>query len=261
MKKRIFSLFAIVGLAMATTLSLSMLTACDDDDDDDYLTETVDDDTDGDSSSDADSSSDDTTDDSSSDADSTFDSDSSITTVGEAIDLGLSVKWADINIGATLPADYGNYYAWGETTTKNSYRAGNSETYDKSGFTDISGTYTDAATRNWGGSWRMPTEAKFNELVDNCTWTWITQEDSDDQTINGYKVEGTSGNSIFLPAAGCYENSSLKYEGKCGKYWSSTALDGSINYFTYALNISSSQILVYNDIARYIGKSVRPVSE
>ena len=154
-------MFAIVGLAMATTLSLSMLTACDDDDDDDDLTETVYDD------DDADSSSDDTDGDSSTD-----DADDSSTTAGTAVDLGLSVKWATVNIGATLPADYGNYYAWGETETKDEYTEDNSVTYGDSSFGDISGDATyDAATANWGSSWRMPTYDEFKELLNDCTWT------------------------------------------------------------------------------------------
>ena len=215
-------MFTIVGLAVATTLSLSMLTACnDDDDDDDDLTETVDDD------DDADSSSDDTDgDDSSDDADdSSDDADSSSATAGTAVDLGLSVKWATVNIGATLPADYGNYYAWGETETKdkNKYTQHYSLTYGDSSFGDISGDATyDAATANWGSSWRMPTKAECQELVDDCTWTWTTQENSDGEKIKGYLVEGTNGNSIFLPAAGISYMLSIVNVGSNGWYWSST---------------------------------------
>ena len=179
-------------MAVATTLSLSMLTACDDDDDD--LTETVD------------------------DAD-----DSSSATAGIAVDLGLSVKWATVNIDATLPADYGNYYAWGETETKDEYSLDNSVTYGDSSFGDISGDATyDAATANWGSSWRMPTQTECQELVDDCTWTWTTQENSDGEYIKGYLVEGTNSNSIFLPAAGYRYGSSLYRAGTSGDYWSST---------------------------------------
>ena len=258
MKKRIFSLFAIVGLAMATTLSLSMLTACeDDDDDDDDLTETVDTDDDADSSddTDGDSSSDDT-DSSSDDA-----VDSSSATAGTAVDLGLSVKWATVNIGATLPADYGNYYAWGETETKDEYTSDNSVTNDDSSFGDISGDATyDAATANWGSSWRMPTEAECQELVDDCTWTWTTQENSDGEEINGYLVKGTNGNSIFLPAAGDRYGSSLYYDGTIGNYWSSSPY-ASHSYYAYDLNFYSSYLYVYNVYGRWYGRSVRPVSE
>ena len=256
MKKRIFSLFAIVGLAMATTLSLSILTACDDDDDDD-LTETVDTDDDADSSddTDGDSSSDDT-DSSSDDA-----VDSSSATAGTAVDLGLSVKWATVNIGATLPADYGNYYAWGETETKDEYTSDNSVTYGDSSFGDISGDATyDAATANWGSSWRMPTEAECQELIDDCTWTWTTQENSDGEEINGYLVKGTNGNSIFLPAAGRRYGSSLYYAGTDGYYWSSTPYASS-SYLAYSLYFPSSLRYVSSCYYRYYGGSVRPVSE
>ena len=233
MKKRIFSMFAIVGLAMATTLSLSMFTACDDDDDDDDLTETVDDDDDADSSS---------------------------ATAGTAVDLGLSVKWATVNIGATLPADYGNYYAWGETETKDEYTSDNSVTYGDSSFGDISGNATyDAATANWGSSWRIPTDVECQELIDDCTWTWTTQENSDGEDVNGYLVEGTNGNSIFLPAAGYRYGSSLNYAGTYGHYWSSTPYaSDSLNAF-YLYFRSSYHCVYYSN--RYGGRSVRPVSE
>ena len=247
-------MFAIVGLAMATTLSLSMLTACDYDDDDDDLTETVDDDDDADSSSDdADDSSDDT--DSSDDAD-----DSSSATAGTAADLGLSVKWATVNIGATLPADYGNYYAWGETETKDEYTWDNSVTYGDSSFGDISGDATyDAATANWGSSWRMPTKTECQELVDDCTWKWTTQENSDGEDVNGYLVEGTNGNSIFLPAAGFRNGSSLSYAGTRGYYWGSTPYAGdSDSAFSLYFTSRYRGVLSYN---RYNGKPVRPVSE
>ena len=234
MKKRIFSMFAIVGLAMATTLSLSMFTACDDDDDDDDLTETVDDDDDADSSS---------------------------ATAGTAVDLGLSVKWATVNIGATLPADYGNYYAWGETETKDEYTEDNSVTYGDSSFGDISGDATyDAATANWGSSWRMPTKAECQELINDCTWKWTTQENSDGEAVNGYLVEGTNGNSIFLPAAGGRNGSSLSLAGTNGYCWSSTPIASS-SYYAYNLFFYSSGHHVSDDGNRYYGRSVRPVSE
>ena len=76
---------------------------------------------------------------------------------------------------------------------------------------DISGnSQYDAATANWGGSWRMPKSTELKELIDNCTWTWTTQNG-----VNGYKVIGTNGNSIFLPAAGLY-GSLLDYAGSNG---------------------------------------------
>ena len=223
----------MVVLAMATTLSLSMLTACDDDDDDDDMTEIVDDDGD--------------------------DSETTGTINGyEYVDIGLSVKWATVNIGATLPADYGNYYAWGETATKDEYTEDNSVTYGDSSVEDFADNATyDAATANWGGTWRMPTEAECQELVEDCIWTWTTQKNSDGEDINGYLVEGTSGNSIFLPAAGYSLGSSLDYAGARGYYWSSSPEASIYAYHLYFYN--GNHYVDYDH--RYYGRSVRPVSE
>ena len=86
------------------------------------------------------------------------------------VDLGLSVKWATCNVGASTPEDYGDYYAWGETSTKSSYDIDNSTTFGKQ-MRSIAGNPTwDAARKNWGSPWRLPTEAEFQELIDNSTW-------------------------------------------------------------------------------------------
>ena len=124
----------------------------------------------------------------------------------EWVDLGLSVKWATCNVGASKPSDYGNYYAWGETKTKPTYTEENSKTYGKSSYNyDIGGkSSVDAARANWGGTWRLPTMAECQELVDKCTWTPTTQGGS-----NGCRVSGPNGNSIFLPAAGFYRENKL----------------------------------------------------
>ena len=136
-----------------------------------------------------------------------------------AIDLGLSVKWATCNVGASTSEFYGNYYAWGETSTKSEYWTSNSKTFGKN-LGDISGNAQyDAARANWGGSWRMPRKAEFDELRKHCTWQWTTQNG-----VKGYKVTSkTNGNSIFLPAAGWRYGSSSHHDvGEEGKYWSST---------------------------------------
>jgi hypothetical protein len=135
------------------------------------------------------------------------------------VDLGLpsGLKWATCNVGATKPEEYGDYYAWGETITKGDYNRDNSKTYGKN-MSDISGNVNyDAATANWGSSWRMPTKAEVEELVNNCTWTWTTQNG-----VNGMRVTGPNDNSIFLPAAGCYDGLSCYGINKSGYYWSST---------------------------------------
>ena len=172
----------------------------------------------------------------------------------EYVDLGLSVKWATCNVGASSPEGYGNYYAWGETTTKSSYTSDNSKTYGKS-MSNISGNANyDAARANWGGNWRMPTYAEMRELIDRCTWTWTTQNG-----VKGYKVKGPNGNSIFLPAAGCRDGSSLNDAGSHGYYWSSTP-HGSLSNRAYGLIFGSdSHYMSY--YYRSLGQSVRPILE
>ena len=180
------------------------------------------------------------------------------------VDLGLSVKWATCNIGASSPSAYGDYFAWGETTTKETYYSSNCPTYGLSysslqsqGYIDGEGNLTsqyDAARANWGGSWRMPTYDELNELRTKCTWTWTTQN-----SVNGYKVTGPSGASIFLPAAGSRGGSSLYDAGSCGYYWSSTPYGG-LDYLAYYLLFDSSYHYM-NCYDRYDGQSVRPVIE
>ena len=190
------------------------------------------------------------------------------------VDLGLSVKWATCNVGATTPEGYGNYYAWGETKPKS--------TYYWSTYKYCNGTYRsmtkyctdsyygtvdnkttleltdDAARVNWGGSWRMPTKAEQDELRDtnNCTWTWTTQNG-----VRGYKVTSNkNGNSIFLPAAGYRNNSDLGNAGSKGEYWSSSLNTGSSFLAHYLLFYSSDEVWVIY-CSRYYGYPVRPVCE
>ena len=183
----------------------------------------------------------------------------------EYVDLGLSVKWATCNVGATSPEEYGNYYAWGETTTKTDYSSSTSAIFgltksqlQSQGYIDNNGNLTaqyDAATANWGGDWRMPTKDELNELINNCTWTWTTQNG-----VNGYKVSSkVNSNYIFLPAAGYRYGSSLNLAGSYGNYWSSTPLE-SISYYAYRLYFGSSGRYMDSGY-RYYGQSVRPVIE
>ncbi len=172
----------------------------------------------------------------------------------EYVDLGLSVKWATCNVGASKPEDYGNYYAWGETKTKSDYSSNNSVTYGKK-FSDIGGQLQyDAARANWGGTWRLPTKAELEELENKCIWKWTTQNG-----VKGYKVTGPNGNSIFLPAAGYRLGSSLGSAGEYGSCWSSTPNE-SYSYYAYYLLFNSGYQSV-NWSYRNYGLSVRPVSE
>ena len=164
--------------------------------------------------------------------------------------------WATYNVGATSPEESGNYYAWGEVFTKNDYTEDSSETYGKN-MGDISGNpQYDAATANWGGAWRMPTQVEIQELVENCTWIWITHNG-----VNGYKVIGPSGQYIFLPAAGYRIGYEWGIQGVdySGSYWSSTpnGWDDS----SYILNLNDVEFSPWYGNYRYYGCTVRPVRE
>ena len=151
-----------------------------------------------------------------------------------AVDLGLSVKWACCNVGASSPEEYGDYFAWGETSTKSSFTNENYQhwtDYNGDGrcdedemtlLSDISGTQYDAARANWGGRWRMPRRAEIEELLEECYWTWTSINGHD-----GCRVTGPNGNSIFLPAAGYRLWWSSDLVGSYGFYWSSTPYEGS----------------------------------
>ena len=186
------------------------------------------------------------------------------------VDLGLSVKWATCNVGASSPEDYGGYYAWGEIEEKddyswNTYRWCNGTedsmtkycTRASDGIVDnksILDPEDDVAHVKWGGTWRMPTNAEQDELRNNCTWTWTTLNG-----VNGYQVTGPNGNSIFLPAAG-YRNGAGVYSiGGLGYYWSSSLSSNYSNY-AYRLDFNDSSYDWYS-YYRYYGLSVRPVSE
>ena len=188
----------------------------------------------------------------------------------EAIDLGLSVKWATCNVGASKPEEFGGYYAWGETAEKSNYDwstykwCNGSEDIMTKYCTDSSdGTVDnktvldpedDVAHVKWGGSWRMPTLAEQKELFNNCSWTWTTLNG-----VTGYCVTGPNGNSIFLPAAGDRDGTGVIGRGSFGSYWSSSLYSYSVGaYFLYFLD-------AYYDwdccLVRYRGLSVRPVTE
>ena len=172
------------------------------------------------------------------------------------VDLGLpsGLKWATCNVGASTPGDYGKYFAWGETRTKSEYWSGNCSSYGKD-WGDIGGDSSrDAARANWGGSWRMPTRAEFQELKDNCTWTWTTQNGK-----KGYRVTGENGQSIFLPATGYRRGDWLCHDGEFGFYWSSSPDEGSTGH-AYGLYFSEGYRGV-DWLYRNNGRSVRPVLE
>lgn len=142
-------------------------------------------------------------------------------TPGDYVDLGLSVKWASCNLGASTPAGKGGYYAWGETSTKTEYSEKNYAYYKEgSGYTNIgeniAGTQYDAATVNLGKDWRMPTKDEVQELCEKCTFTY-----GEVDGVKGYYVTGKNGNSIFLPCYG-YKLNSYGYEKDQDYFWIGT---------------------------------------
>lgn len=179
-----------------------------------------------------------------------------------AVDLGLSVKWAAYNVGASSPGDYGNFYAWGKLENKSPYnwstytdspnRDGKSFTkYDVNKKTQLD-LEDDVAHVIWGGTWRMPTADEIDELCTKCRWGWTTYGGH-----NGYIVVGATGNAIFLPAAGYKQDYSYGAAGVRGDYWSSS-LNRSYPSNAQCLDITKNFINISGSM-RSIGCSVRPV--
>ena len=186
-----------------------------------------------------------------------------------AVDLGLpsGTLWADRNVGAYSPEAYGDYFAWGETEPKDTYDwstykwcQGSNRTLTKYCNSSLYGTIDnkttldledDAAYVNMGEEWRMPTHAEQEELMNECTWTWTTQNGT-----NGYKVTGPNGNYIFLPAASSRINSILPATGNAGVCWSSSLHDDPL--YAWMLGFPSSEPYLSGYIRCY-GLSVRAV--
>lgn len=185
------------------------------------------------------------------------------------MDLGLSVKWASQNV-INKSSSYSSYFAWGETETKSVYDnttyfddgtpkfshggwKGRETIYnDHGGKTRITPTSGhDAPRENWGGSWRLPTTAEFEELSQKCSWKW-------DSNKKGYKITGPNGNSIFLPALGYVYTSGIterttetKGFGLEGRYWTSDLHE--------TFQFTSDEKRSYKDLLPENGKSVRAV--
>ena len=193
----------------------------------------------------------------------------------EWVDLGLpsGTLWATCNIGADSPEDCGDYFAWGETEPKEVYSWTNYKwcngTYDTmtkycsnsdygaNGFVDNKKELDpedDAAYVNWGSSWRMPTMAQLQELVENCTWQWTTRNG-----VEGQLAKGPNGKTLFLPAARYRYDSSLSDEEISGDYWSREGGYGT-SYLAYDLYFMSAGDVYWDDfISRRDGLTVRPV--
>lgn len=182
------------------------------------------------------------------------------------VDLGLSsgVKWATCNVGANEAEEYGDYFGWGETEPKDNYSSINSLTYKiskrklkKGGIIDDTNTLTkehDAANVQWGGTWRLPTDEEFGELISECQWNFATFNG-----VNGYLVTGPNGKNIFLPASAYQNGTTIENDGDFGDYWSSTLIEES-NSVACSLGYSSKSF-GRRRYARYVGRTVRPVTD
>ena len=166
------------------------------------------------------------------------------------VDLGLpsGLLWATCNVGANAPEEYGDYFAWGETTPKDTYTL---ENYTYSENPAILPSNHDAATVNWGSGWRMPTKEEWQELYNNTTVTWTTQNG-----VSGRRFTAENGNSLFLPAAGwrfLYYHDSVSLNGV---FWSSSLGTYGPWLFTFTYD-GYSTIVDY--LERYYGLTVRAV--
>lgn len=178
-----------------------------------------------------------------------------------AVDLGLSVKWACCNVGADSPEDFGGYYAWGETEEKTyyedpTYKWLNDSTgvylkYNEEDGKTIVEPVDDAANVVMGEGWRMPTKAEMQELIDKCTWVWTKVNG-----VKGYMVS-RNGNSIFLPAAGSYNEINLMFDGVRGCYLTSTLFPEDID-MNCCMGFNEKAHYPINDY-RSKGHTIRPV--
>ena len=201
----------------------------------------------------------------------------------EAVDLGLSVKWGTCNIGATRPEDYGLFFAWGETESKEdywwtNYRYCNQQdefygggmtkycTNAAYGLPDSLNTLLredDAASTHWQENWRIPTYEEGQELCQQCTWEWKERNG-----IYGFEVTGPNGNSIFMPTAGLYKEDSpvttrpiVVTDPRKFNYWLSSL--GVLSPYAYEIwnqsGDTSQPHLIVANTPRYIGMPIRPV--
>ena len=178
----------------------------------------------------------------------------------EAVDLGLpsGTLWASYNVGAKRPEDFGGFYAWGETFEKTDYSQTDYTMYGKytrsDGLTELE-PEDDVATVLWGAPWHMPTKAQMQELINNCTWTWITINGT-----NGFRVTGSNGNSIFLPAAGTKADGSHNIANQRLTYWSNAVNTSNTNQAGMIWSWENPPA-EYDTVSRWFGYSVRAVRD
>ncbi len=173
----------------------------------------------------------------------------------EAVDLGLSVKWATYNVGATKSTELGGLYGWGDASGTNQSEI-NDEYPSADPPSSICGSEYDIATKEWGNSWRMPSQLEMIELAEKCTWEW-TEVDG----VKGMKVIGSNGNSIFLPAGASRTGDKVSTQvGQRGGYWSGTLWEADNKFASYLYFYDNpGRVQPDRSNRRYIGMSVRLV--
>lgn len=179
----------------------------------------------------------------------------------EYVDLGLSVKWATFNVGATKPYEYGDHFAWGETEKYNNNSIRN--------YVDTNSIITldlknDVAHVKWGGNWRMPTREEMEELNNNCNWELYEEDNSEFNGVVGYKVtsnlKGYTNRFIFLPAAGYRLGDGKCDVGNHGYYWTSSPnKDFPSSAWSFYYNIRDIFHFTHPKYEHYLGQSIRPV--
>ena len=187
--------------------------------------------------------------------------------IPEAVDLGLSVKWASFNLGATTPAEGGDFYAWGELSLKSNYTwstyqfassaSGPFSKYTTSG--SVLEASDDIATATLGEPWRIPTREECEELMneENCSWVFSMEGKQAGFKVTG-KKEGFTTQSIFLPVVGYKEKTVLIGKDEVANFWSSTLADDPSKAHSMGM---SETIICGGDIPRFIGLSIRPVCQ
>lgn len=185
-----------------------------------------------------------------------FEQETTVSAAAEAVDLGLSVKWASWNVGASTPEEFGGRYGWADPT-------GEKQTTELDDYpsatppADICGTEYDIARAQWGDGWRLPSQAEFQELVDNCTWEW-----TEVNGVTGRRATATNGNSIFFPAAASRDGETVSNQvGQRGCYWSGTLYPGNDARYAYYFYFYEGNQQPTRNNRRYMGYSVRPVKE
>jgi uncharacterized protein (TIGR02145 family) len=172
----------------------------------------------------------------------------------EAVDLGLSVRWASCNVGAEAPEEYGDYYAWGECEVKDSYGWKGAKSYDRPYAATLQ-SEEDVATQKLGDGWRMPTADEVRELIEKCEVREAVRNG-----CYGFEFVAPNNNTIFLPAAGYRYDTTRYNDGFEALYWSSSSLAGD-NKHAMALFVNNHEKLIDSARYRYYGATIRPVKE